>query len=195
LSESFTDILASLHEDYLQAFDALEQSEIKAVREAEQSLWAMDAQGQVKPPTPEAIDNLYALRKKALTSILHLDAEFFNNVEAALLGPEHASAMQRVRASRTRDVYNRAVGQGFGLARAGRRLRRGPGGMFMMGNAANQANIDLTALVSELALGDEERKAVDATLTEYEAAATAVFQKMYESAVRAQLARDKAIAE
>jgi hypothetical protein len=85
LSNDDRGVLASLYDNYMAEFKALEENQIKAVRDAQQKLWAFNrGAGEVAPPGPEKIDELYSLRRSALQAIIALDHAFFEDIRITL---------------------------------------------------------------------------------------------------------------
>lgn len=219
LSEESITILNSLHDDYLEKFELLKDGDIKTVREAERALWSMPpGGGQVNPPTPAAVENVYALRQRALAAIQALDSSFFEDVRSTLIDGEQSAAMERVTLARQRHVYNRGgdAGNMFmpgmrgremrgrterqaggGPGRGGRAERGGAGARAfrMFANQSDEASVDLAALVDELKPEPADPAAFNAALLAYEQTVTAAFQKNYETGLRVQLARDRMMAE
>lgn len=201
------DILNSLHVDYTEKFDAIEKEQIAAVRQAERSLWGME-NGQVTPPTAAAVDSLYAKRQQAIASILALDQTFFDDLAVTLGEAASADTIQRLRQTRQRDIYSRAGSQGGGMffggpgGQGGRRteFRGGPGGpgggmMRAFGGGSNEAGIDLASIIDSLTLEPTEPAPFQSTVAEYERSSVAVFQKLFESTMRMQQARDRMMAQ
>ena len=224
INEDRRAILDTLHEDYRDKFRAIEDGDIKAAREASQNLWASGQNGQMKAPTPEAIDRLYDMRRAALTAILALDGSFFDDVQTTLLKPEDNEILQRVRLMRQRDVYNRGNtgaamnfgGRSFGGRRGGdggpgpggggrgqRGADRGPGGpggtrvnFFGGGSGSSEeSSIDLSSLVDRLNLAADDRAKSDGVLIEYERTVADDFRRHYEAAMKMQQSMDKMMAQ
>lgn len=212
LNDDNKSILVSLHDDYMEKYRGIEQSDIKTAREAERNLWSMNGgEGQVSPPTAEAIDHLYDLRRRALDSIKAIDAEFFENVKAALAGDDQQVAMQRIVQSRQREIYNRSAGGGgmFGFGGGGGRGRfNGPGGGGPNGpggggrgrfgtfiGANNESSVDIVKVVDDVKPKPADPVQFNAMVVDYETAVTAAFQSAYESQMKAQQAMEKLTAQ
>jgi hypothetical protein len=191
-------VLDALHEDYREQYQALEGDggAIKAVREAERGMWSVGPTGQVSPQDPKAIDDLYALRKKATDSVTELDRQFFEDVSVTL-GDEKTAIIERLRSARHRQVLVNAAGSAnasFGAA-GGRDGRRGGMRMVGLGGSGGEASVDISALASSLEMAPDDRTQFDAVLLEYESAALAAFQKLYDANLRMRAARDKMVAQ
>ncbi|MCI0363077.1 MAG: hypothetical protein L0219_04300 [Phycisphaerales bacterium] len=209
----FTDdnkvILQSLHDDYQDKFNAIEQREYKAVKDAQTKLRTADPRGGPLPSAgnPEAVDELYRLRKSAIDAVKAVDASFFEDVQASLLDEAQAPKLQRLILARQRAIYNRTIETPdfLGSVRRGgrdggregnrdwrdsRAFRAGTDG----GDSA-EAGIDLAGLVDELKLVPNDPAALDATLLEYEKAATVAFQKSFEAGMTMQQSREKMFAQ
>ncbi len=193
-------LLSGLHADYMDQYRMLEDTQIKAVRETEQNLWAEDENGERQPPTPEMIDNLYSLRRQTIESIKQIDGLLFENVQLALLTDANKPALERVQNSRLRSVYNRgAGGQGmFNLGGGGRRGGGGGGGQRAMfvgglagGGASSEAAIDLSVLVEQNKITPTDPAQLVISLAEYEVTATAAFQTLFDTSMRVRQATDK----
>jgi hypothetical protein len=196
LDEDQRALLAGLHSDYLDQYRMVEETQIKAVREAEQSLWSEGPEGEREPPKPEMIDNLYSLRRQAIESIKTIDGLFFENVQLALLDDGDKAGLERVQNARLRSVYNRGAGSQGMFAVGGR--RGGPGGgaaRFVAGGpggGSSEATIDLSVLVEQTNVVANDASQLDAALADYEASATAAFQVMFDTSMRVRQAIDKA---
>ncbi len=220
LTSDEKNVLHSLHQDYMEKFNALEADEtngIKAVRESEKQLWAMDAAtGQLKPRTPEAIDHLYSLRRQVFDAVMALDQHFFDDASVAM-AESNAPKLKRAAASRQRDLYVRVTsrsgnGSFFGGQRGGGdrgpRGGGGPGGdrgprgggpggpggaalRFIGGGESGESSLDLTSLVDSLPLSPSDQSQFDSTLTEYSTAALASLQKLYDATLKMGAAREK----
>jgi hypothetical protein len=205
LSDDDRMLLSGLHADYTDNYRQLEETQIKAVREAEQGLWSQtDDDGERKPPTTAMVDNLYSLRRQAIESIKQLDAVFFDDVQLALLGEEQLPTLQRVKQSRIRSVYNRGAGsQGlFGGPGGGRRGGGGGGGERgertrvafaggFPGGGSSEAAIDLSVLVEQSKVTPTDPAQLDAALAEYEVSATAAFQTLFDASMRMRQTMEK----
>lgn len=209
-------VLTSIHTDYMEKFTAVEGNEIKGARDAERTLWQADpATGQIQTRSPQAIDDLYALRAKATRAITALDEQFFGDL-GITLGDEDAPTVQRLLSARKRQVYLRAGGGaasffgGMSTGRPdrdnrgeGRDGRRGPGGdrggaavrMFGPGMGGGEASVDLAAVATGMQKAASNPTEFDSVLSEYEQAALAAFQKLYEANLRMAAARDKMMAQ
>src|SRR4029434_1715613 len=85
LDDDGRSILNGLHTEYTDRFKQIEDTEIQAVRDADENLWQRNDDGRPTPPSAEAVDHLYALRRQAIASIKTLDEQFFNDVSVAAL--------------------------------------------------------------------------------------------------------------
>jgi hypothetical protein len=172
-------VIQDLHTQYLEAFAQFNSRELKSLQTAQQALWKYEQDtGRATPPSNDAIDNIYQLRKKALQAALAIDNEFFDDVAAAVLAEDQADRLDRVKRARARSVYNRTqyyVGVAYG------------------GSA--ESSIDLSQLVRTLRLSDADLAIVDAGLADYEEQATDAFLQRYESALGTNRAQDKWNAE
>ncbi|MHC5023197.1 MAG: hypothetical protein ACYTGG_04715 [Planctomycetota bacterium] len=198
------DVLDALFDDYRARFDELRAGEIKAVHEFEQSMWSVaedeDESGrqQLRSPTAEEVKRLYELRRKAIAAVNALDAEFFEDLQVALLDDEQLPRMERVRLARNRTVYRRAssmAGSGAFVSIGG--PGRSAGRRMMLGGmgGSEESNVDLSRLVEDLDLTTEELESSDPVLFSYEQTITDVFRAHYEASMRYQEAMDKLTAE
>ncbi len=160
LDETVRTILDQLHADY-----ALEMSNLAAITElvkANQSLWHHDvASGQTTPPTAQAIDRTYDLRRQALEAIRALDDAFFEDLEAlAPAGSE--AAVARLSLGRERRSYRTMMG----------------GPMFDM-HQTMEDSVDLVDLTMGETLTDDRRQALEPMLDAYEAAMIPVLRSRF----------------
>jgi hypothetical protein len=195
LDEDQRALLSGLHADYLDQYRILEETQIKAVRDAEQGLWTEDDTGERKPPTSEAIDTLYTLRRQTIEAIKQVDALFFENVQMTLASAGGEPAIERVHNARLRSVYNRGAGS-QGMFTMGGGPRRGGGQRVAFvggpgGGASAEATIDVSVLVEQNDLEATDRAQLDAALADYEVAATAAFQNLFDTAMRVRQSMDK----
>lgn len=199
LSEDDRTILSGLHAEYADRFAQINDTDIQAVRDADDALWQRNEGGRPTPPTPEAVDHLYTLRRQAIAAIKTLDEQFFNDVQVALLTDAQQPLLDRVRQSRLRAIYNRGSnGQGvFNInGGGGRGGRGGPGGgqrmvFTTMGGGSGESTVDLSMLVEQSKITPADPAQLDGSLAEYEAAATATFQIMFETGMRLRQATDR----
>jgi hypothetical protein len=187
-------VLQSLHEEYVESFNRIRETDIAAVRAAERAIAAADDDDQkTTPPTPEQIDAVFELRARALKSILQIDGLLFDDLETLVTTPERQPDAQRLRLARERSVYNRGFGEStrstvFG---GGQRRQRGRGGrpprsaFGGLGDTGTQeAAVDIGRLVDEMDLDDQGRTETSKLLVEYETAARDGFRQQYESSMR-----------
>jgi hypothetical protein len=153
-------VLEALHSDYLDAYETVRADSIEPMLDAAKSMWAIDPDShEIRPPSPEAIDN----------------------IELAILDDDDASRRARVlrlRLARQRIAYNRDA------ARSGTGFRR-QGGRMMFGRPDDdnrEFRIDVTALIEEQYLTDEERATIEPAFTEYQRLVTDAFKRRYELA-------------
>jgi len=175
-------VLEALHSDYLDAYETVRADSIEPMLDAAKSMWALDADSrEIKPPSPEAIDQLFAMRRSAFEAIRALDESFFDNIELAILDDDDESGRARVfrlRLARQRIVYNRDA------ARSGTGFRR-QGGRMMFGRPDDdnrEFRIDVTRLIEDQYLTDEERATIEPAFAEYERLVTDAFKRRYELA-------------
>ncbi|MHC5001490.1 MAG: hypothetical protein ACYTJ0_00030 [Planctomycetota bacterium] len=186
LDEEKRTILSTLHQDYEAVFREMAGESIGAVARAQQSLWQLGENGAMVPPSEADIGRLYNLRRNAMRTILQADETFFANLEA-LSTEQQRTTMERIRLSRQRDVYNRARGaESFTTGGMGG-IRFGAWQL----DGSREAMIDLSRLVDEADLADEQLTSIDTVLLEYERSATALFRGFFESDLRFQEALDK----
>jgi hypothetical protein len=173
-------VIESLHEQYSESFARLTQTEVKKLQTALQGLWQYDQNtGKSTPPTNEAIDEVYALRKQALQAVMTVDESFFDDVAVVALREEQAPRLERVKLARQRVVFNRAHYYS-GIA---------------WGGASGAAGIDLTRLIRPLRLSADDALAIDPALLDYEQQVTPAFQRRYEVAIETQRAQERWNAE
>jgi len=175
-------VLEALHSDYLDAWEALRVDFIEPILDAAKTMWALDADShEIKPPSPEAIDQLFAMRRSAFEAIRALDESFFDNIELAILDDDDESGRARVlrlRLARQRIAYNRdAARSGTGFRRQGGRMMFG-----RPGDDNREFRIDVTRLIEDQYLTDEDRATIEPTFTEYERLVTDAFKRRYELA-------------
>ncbi len=186
-------VLQSLHEEYVDSFNRVRQTDIAAVRAAERAIApAADEDDDATPVTPEQIDTLFDLRAKALKSIQQIDGLLFDDLETLLATPEQQPDAQRLRLARDRFVYNRGLGEstlstvygGGQRGQRGRGNRRSRGAWGGLGNTGTQeAAVDIGRLVDEMELDDQLRAETSKLLVEYETAARDGFRRQYESSM------------
>lgn len=195
-------ILETLHDDYLDQFREIQDTQIKAVREKSRSQWSINPESnEMTGPSRGDIKNLYQLRRRALKSIQALDESFFADIETVLVDESKSVAMQRVRFARKRTIYSRGRDTGgfrmFGGS--GRRGGRGGGGRVMSftmgGSNSSESVVDLSSLVADLELPEQERSAIDTMLYEYETTVTNEFESAFETSLRFNEAMDTVRAE
>ncbi len=185
-------ILESLHEDYVSTFNRIRATDIAALREAQTELAVTGDDENVEPPSPERIDEIYALRRRALAAILEADALFFDDIGTMLASPAQEAAAERLRLARQRDVYNRGLNEGGIQDLFGRRGRRGGrDGRSPFESPSLEAAVDLSGLVDEIDLDAQQRAETDRLLVEYEASAAEGFRRQYESVLTLRREVDK----
>ena len=196
VGEDQASIIDSLHDDYMESFRLLQDTQIKAIRDRERNLWSLDSEdGDISIPSKSDIENLYRLRRSVLRSIEALDESFLNDLETVVLNETGTTAMQRVKLARKRSIYMRVRDTG------GFRMFGGGGGRRVMsfiglgGDSSGESVVDLSGLVDELALGDAELAKTDPILNDYEQTITSQFQKAFESSMRMDEAMDGIRAE
>jgi Spy/CpxP family protein refolding chaperone len=204
LGENEQFILKSLHEEYIGEFNRIQRTDVQTLRSALAQAWPPrrdDADENAEPPAPptaQQIDDIYDLREKALTSILALDATFFEDVETLVAAPDQAPLVQRLRAARQRSVYDRGLQDNSTGAmfwrRGGRGRRGGPRGAGMEASS-NENGVDLARLVEDLKLSADDAAKMNKLLAEYETAAIDGFRRQYESAMHLRKAAEKLRAE
>jgi hypothetical protein len=178
LADSERAVIDQLHEDYITAYEQLQASEVKAVTDANSALWRSDAStGERAAPKPEAVAEVYRLRRNTQQAIESLDATFFDNLSVVLTGKTEAERVPRLRLARLRrccDVV-RAVSPGFGFAYGG----------------GESSGIDLSELITQqqLLTADDLAKA-DAILAEYEEALTGAMRRWRDLAMTYQEANE-----
>ena len=187
-------VLQSLHEEYVDSFTRIRETDIAAVRAAERAIApAGDDDEDATPPTPEQIDAVFDLRAKALKSIQQIDGLLFDDLETLITTPERLPDAQRLRLARDRFVYNRAQSEstmstvygGGRWSQRGRGNRRSRGGWDGFGNTSTlEASVDIGGLVDEMDLDDQVRAETSRLLVEYETAARDGFRQQYESSMR-----------
>ncbi len=187
-------VLQSLHEEYVESFNRIRETDIAAVRAAERAIAGPgDDEEKTTPPTPEQIDAVFELRARALKSILQIDGLLFDDVEMLVTAPERQPDALRLRLARERSVYNRGFGESTRntIYGGGRRAQRGRGGrpprsaFGGLGNTATQeAAVDIGSLVDEMDLDDQGRTETSKLLVEYETAARDGFRQHYETSMR-----------
>ena len=194
ISDDERPVLNSFHADYLDGYEDLRETDIRPVLDAQQRMWSLKPDSdEIVPPSADAIDELFALRRKAFQAIMALDESFFENVELAFVDADdnrRREGMTRVRLARQRIVYNRGEGTGPGLAfisaprRGGNRAAaRAPRRRFNpFGIDSNEAAIDLALLVDDRSLAPEELDAVEPALLDYEQQIADAFKQRYEIA-------------
>ncbi len=202
LNDDARTILSGLHDEYSDRFKQIDDTDIQAVRDASENLWQRGDGDRPTPPTADDVDRLYSLRRQAIAAIKTLDEQFFNDVQVAVLSEEQHALLDRVRQSRLRAIYNRGTGEqgmfNMGGGGGGRGGRGGPGGggpgrMFVsgFGGSSSESNVDLSVLIEQSKIAANDPKALDTTLAEYEAAATAAFQIMFENNMRLRQSTDR----
>lgn len=193
LQDSEWFILESLHEEYVTTYSQIRGTDVAALRKAQGRVLRDDEnedgqQADQAPPTPEEIDEVYALRREALDAMRAADALFFDDVEGLIASPQQQSLVRRLRLGRDREVFNRGLGGSgpdmlFGGGGRGGRGGGGGGGRWSMGGQSREASVDLGALADALAVDGEARAELDRRLVDYEAAAADGFRRQYESAL------------
>jgi hypothetical protein len=185
LSNDDKSVLASLYDNYIAEFKVLEENQIKAIRDAQQKLWSFNREaGDVAPPGPEAVDQLYALRRAALQAIIALDRSLLDDIQITLLSDDSRPQVQRLEQSRLRQIYARAADDSFGRGGGSQRFGR-------MFGQNSESPVDLTAVMRELTLTPTDPAAFQTAIGEYEQSVTESFAKMYESAMKMQQGSDK----
>ncbi len=175
-------IIASVHDDYREKFDLLEQNEYAEVRDAEDNHWREDPETAERiPPTESDIDRLYQLRRQAVKSALSTDEEFFDNVKLVVEDDQRVQLAERLKQARLRDIYRSALKAPSGM------FSMGGGGMMIMGAPGSDAaedNVDLSQIVGELELSDEATAQIDPVLLDYELEVTDIFRQSFEVSLR-----------
>lgn len=201
MDEDQTSIIDSLHDDYMESFRQLQDTQIKAIREKERNLWSLDSEdSDIKIPSKSDIEELYRLRRSALRSIEAIDESFLNDLETVVLNETGTTAMQRVKLARKRSIYMRGrdtggfrmFGGGGGRGSRGRRVMSF---ISIGGSSSGESVVDLSGLVDELELGDAELSQIDPILSDYEQTVTSQFQTAFESSMRMDEAMESIRAE
>ncbi|MCA9290372.1 MAG: hypothetical protein KDA25_04535, partial [Phycisphaerales bacterium] len=138
-------IAGMLHEDYLAAWDQVEQTDVAAMKAAQASIWSDE--GGDRESRIEAADTL---RRRALDAMLALDARLFNDLGATVLDAAQLPRLERIRLRRERIVYNRSDQSSN-----------------MFGGGTREGDLDLSVLVDEI-VADASRTPADDLLAEYE---------------------------
>lgn len=189
-------ILDNLHGDYLQKFRALEAGEIKAVREARRKVQpsASDVE-PAAPVTPQMVERLYSLRRRALASIKALDDSFFRDL-GVLLDDDAGASLRRIRLARKRVVFSRGEveGSGWGRRERGQRGRGGRSWWTGRGEGSEHA-IDLALIIDDLGLSEDDRKPLEPILLEYEEQAAGALEASFESNLKYQESIEKLTVE
>jgi hypothetical protein len=176
-------ILDVLHGDYRDAYEALRGRLIEPILDLSRTMWALDSDSQeIRPPSPDDIDRLFAMRREAFAGILALDESFFDNIGLAVVEDNDTSrsaVLARLRLMRQREAYNREA------ARVGSGFRRQGNRMFFGQSTPEdlEFRIDLTAIVEAQHLSGEDRDAIEPVLLDYERAALAAFKRRFELAL------------
>jgi len=187
-------VLQTLHEEYVESFTRIRETDIAAIRAAERAIApAGGDDDDAAPPTPEQIDTLFDLRAKALKSIQQIDGLLFDDIEMLIATPDQQPDAQRLRLARDRFVYNRGLGEStlgtiYGGGRSGQRgrgnNRRSRGAWGGFGNTRTlEASVDIGRLVDEMDLDDRLRAETSKLLVEYETAARDGFRRQYETSM------------
>jgi hypothetical protein len=178
-------VVQSLHDDYLDSWDRLRDTEIDALRTARATLDRARRDREAALSVAQ-VEEAYALAGRVLELVLALDRAFFDDLETLVRTQEGADALARLRASRQRVVYNRGVsapGDGPGRAGGPRGPGRGPGGPGRMWRAygeSSESSVDVAAIVEGLELDDQARGGADRILAGYEARAVEAFRRQNE---------------
>jgi hypothetical protein len=180
LADEQRPVLDQLHREYSEKYQEIQNTDIGALNQAQQSMWKYDEATQTSSgPTPELIERAYKLRVAAMEKIAQADQSFFDDVEAALLNPEQAHLMAGVRLARERQRYA-AVQHGW---------------MMWGGGETNESGIDLNALLQRRQLDAATLQAIDSILADYDKSATPIFAKRYQAALNLQRAQEQWQAE
>lgn len=96
-------VAQELHRAYRERFREL--PELEKIREANQNLWSVSANGEMKPPTEQAIDRQAAARRDAVEAVARQERELFDSITAALtLNEEQAAVLATYREARERQA-------------------------------------------------------------------------------------------
>lgn len=167
-------ILAQIHARYLEQFKRVQDNEIRALIQAQQSMWKFDIQTQTtNPPTLESVEATRQARRAAIDAVARADESFFNDVQAALLDDSRAEALQRVRLMRQRDCWSRGAASMWGFA-----------------SGAGEHRIDLATFLHKQPIADADRAACDQDLWTYEKATTSAFRSRFDASLEMQHAQD-----
>jgi len=191
LSDPERDILSALHDEYRDGFDIVEQQQYAVARDAQAVQWTPDPDtGEMTPPTISEVSRLHAAKRAAVSAVLDLDRQLFDDIQT-LVDEARIPQADRLRLARQRSIYTskRAPGGGmFSFGGGGANITIGS-----MGGSA-ESSVDVAALIDNLDLSDDQLGTIDETLLTYEHEATDVFRRHYEASRRIEEDQAKMIA-
>jgi hypothetical protein len=174
ISEEQKPLLTQIHATYLENFKKVQETEIRELTQALQSMWKFDIETQTTAaPTTDSVEATQKARRAAIDAVAKVDDSFFNDVQLALLDEGRAQALQRVRMIRQRDCWN-----------------RGTEGMWAFGSRVGENRIDLSSFLHKQPVVDVDRAVLDQDIWAYEQAATPGFGARFDASLAMQHAQD-----
>jgi hypothetical protein len=174
LDEGRRDVLFELHAGYVDRYDG--SVEIARLHAANGGLWRRDADGtNVTPPTDEMIDEVYALRREALTAIAGMEAELFDDIRLAVVDVDQTPLVDRIQRARQRAIYL---------------VKTGPTNYFGS-DEAREGTIDIITIIDDTELSPASASSVAPTIASYDEDAIAHFRARFDAQMDLQRATDR----
>ena len=158
LSQQQRQAIDPMHDQYLEQFNALRDSDISKFLESAQSL----RRNMFDPSGTEEVKKATRDHKRIMARIATLDEQLLNQVQT-VLSEQQLAALSRVRMARERERYTSDATR-FATA-------SNPG-----------VRVDLSEIVDSLELGAEERQLIDPQIITYEQQLTAALRQLHASA-------------
>lgn len=172
--------LEGIHKSYAERMAQVSANEVAALMKANSGLWSWDEQTQTsRAPTTEQLEQVHRARRAAIDAVRRADAEFFADVELAVVTPEQAPLLEKVRRARERFIYSRGQDQWF----------------FGYGGSSSEWRVDLHKLTRELKLSESASKSVSEAIEEYEIQSLPLMRTRFERAIEFQQMQERWNAE
>ena len=152
--------LDPFHAEYLEMFRQLRERDIEELMDEIGGMWRRGFRSLNR----EAIEDSIRKGERVMNKISLLDERMFDHLQT-VIDDEQMALLPRVMKARERERYR-------------------TGGSWMAGSANRAARVDLSRIYFDLELTEEERRATDPFIAQYESKLTAATKKLYEATTR-----------
>ena len=160
LTDEQTRAIESLHEGYREEFRALRSGEIEELLQQIGGMW----RGGFSNLDREGVQEAIKQTDRVMSRIRGLDDRFFDELQG-VLGEDQLAELPRIIQARERDRYRSGATRMIGYVNPG-------------------ARIDLGRTYRDLELGDQERRATEPLIVQYEMRLTNATRSLYEATTR-----------